>query len=84
MGGKEKKKKTGQNQSVALATQLKQNLHINLFWAKWLSHSFNRKILRKKKWGRRPSCPIVFWLLKKATRIFNFLRTFSLVKNMRN
>ena len=54
------------------------------FFAKWLSHSFNRKILRKKERGRKPSCPPIFLLLKKATRTFNFLRTFSLVKNIRN
>ena len=54
------------------------------FLAEWLSHSFNWKILRKKKRGRRPCCPPIFWLLKKATETFILLRTFSLVKNIRN
>ena len=31
-----------------------------------------------------PSCPPVFQLLKKATRTFNFLQKFSLVKNILN
>jgi len=54
------------------------------FLAKWLSHSFDRMILGKKERWRRPSCPSIFWLLKKATRTFNFLRMFLLVKDIRN
>ena len=42
-------------------------------------------ILREKgAGGGRPSCPLIFWLLKKATRTFNFLRMFLLVKDIRN
>ena len=52
--------------------------------AKWLSHSFDRMILRKKERGGGLVAPQVFWLLKKATRTFNFLRTFLLVKDIRN
>ena len=54
------------------------------FLAKWLSHNFDRMILRKKERGRKPSCPPIFWLIKKATRTFNFLRIFLLVKDLRN
>ena len=36
--------------------------------------------LGEKRGGRRPSCPLIFGVLKKATRNFSFLRTFSLVK----
>ena len=54
------------------------------FLAKWLSHNFDRMILRKKERGRKPSCPPIFLLIKKATRIFNFLRIFLLVKDLRN
>ena len=43
-----------------------------LFLAKWLSLSFDQTILRNKGWRRRPSCPPIFRLLKKATRTFNF------------
>ena len=44
------------------------------FFVKWLSHSFDRMILRKKKERRRkPSCPTIFFLLlKKAIRTLNF------------
>ena len=52
--------------------------------AKWLSHNFDRMILRKKERGRKPSCPPIFWLIKKPTRTFNFLRIFLLVKDIRN
>ena len=52
--------------------------------AKWLSHNFDRMILRKKEQGRKPSCPPIFWLIKKATRTFNFLQIFLLVKDIRN
>ena len=31
-----------------------------------------------------PSCRPIFWLLKKATKNFNFLRIFLLVKDIRN
>ena len=54
------------------------------FSAKWLSHNFDRMILRKKERGRKPSCPPIFWSFKKATRTFNFLRIFLLVKDLRN
>ena len=54
------------------------------FFAKWLSHNFDRMILRKKERGRKPSCPPIFWLIKKASRTFNFLRIFLLVKDLRN
>ena len=54
------------------------------FLAKWLSHNFDRMILRKKERGRKPSCPPIFWLIKKATRTFNFLRIFLLVRDLRN
>ena len=54
------------------------------FLAKWLSHNFDRMILRKKERGRKPSCPPIFWSIKKATRTFNFLRIFLLVKDLRN
>ena len=64
--------------------KLRQNLHNNFFLAKWPFHSFIRKILRKKEQGRMPSCPPIFGLLKKAIRTIIFLRTFSLVKNVRN
>ena len=46
------------------------------FLAKWLSHNFDRMILRKKERGRKPSCPPIFWLIKKATRTFNFCESF--------
>ena len=52
--------------------------------AKWLSHNFGRMVLSKKERGRKPSCPPFFWLIKKATRTFNFLRIFLIVKDMRN
>ena len=52
--------------------------------AKWHSHNFDRMILRKKERGRKPSCLPIFWLIKKATRTFNFLRIFLLVKDLRN
>ena len=49
--------------------------------AKWLFHSFGRTMLGKKEQGSRPSSyPPTNWLFKKATRTFNFLRTFLLVK----
>ena len=54
------------------------------FLAKWLSHNFDRMILRKKERGRKPICPPIFWLIKKATGTFNFLRIFLLVKHLRN
>ena len=54
------------------------------FLAQWLSHNFDRMILRKKERGTKPSCPPIFWLIKKATRTFNFLRIFLLVKDLRN
>ena len=63
---------------------IKTKFCIFIFLAKWLSHSFDRMILRKKKRGRKPSCPPIFWLLKKATRTFNFLRMFLLAKDIRN
>ena len=44
-----------------------------VFMAKWLSLSFDQTILRNRGWGRRPSCPPIFWLLKKATRTFSFI-----------
>ena len=53
------------------------------FLAKWLSHNFDRMILRKKERGRKPSYPPIFWLMKKATRTFSFLRIFLLVKDLR-
>ena len=31
----------------------------------------------------RPSCPPIFWLLKKANRTFDFLRMFLVVKYIR-
>ena len=52
----------------------------SFFLAKWLSHSFNRKILRKKDQGKRTSYPLIFWLFKNVTRAFNFLRTFLFLK----
>ena len=55
-----------------------------MFLAKWISHSFDRMILRMKGAGERPSCPLIFWLLKKATSTFIFLRMFILVKDIRN
>ena len=55
-----------------------------IFFAKWLSHIFDRMILRKKERGRKPSCPSIFWLIKKATRTFNFLLIFLLVKDIHN
>ena len=48
--------------------------------AKWLSHSFDRTILRKKSGGVGIVTLQFFWLFKKTTRTFNFLRTFLLVK----
>ena len=54
------------------------------FLAKWLSHNFDRMILRKEERGRKPSCPPIFWLIEKATGTFNFLRIFLLVKDLRN
>ena len=54
------------------------------FLAKWLSHNFDRMILRKKERGRKPSCPPIFWLIKKATRTFYFLQIFLLVKDIRD
>ena len=54
------------------------------FLAKWLSHNFDRMLLRKKERERKPSCPPIIWLIKKATRTFNFLRIFLLVKYLRN
>ena len=57
---------------------------IFIFLAKWLSHNFDRMILRKKRAGAKPSCPPIFWLIKKATGTFNFLRIFLLVKDLRN
>ena len=63
---------------------IKKNFACLFFLAKWLSHSFNLMILRKKERGRRPSCPPFFLLLKKATRTLNFLRMFLLVKDIRN
>ena len=54
------------------------------FLAKWLSHTFDRMILRKKERERKPSCPPIFWLIKKVTRTLNFLRIFLLVKGIRN
>ena len=56
--------------------KLKQNLHINFFLAKWLSHSFNRKILRKKERGRRPSCPPGFDYLKRQLELSIFYESF--------
>ena len=41
--------------------------------AKWLSHSFDRTILRKRERGSRPSYPSIL-VFKKPTRTFNFLR----------
>ena len=43
------------------------------FLAKWLSHNFDRMILRKKERGRKPSCPPIFWLIKKAEKRLEFL-----------
>ena len=63
---------------------IKTNFAYLFFLAKWLSHNFNRMILRKKERGRKPSCPPNFWLIKKATRTFKFLRIFLLVKDIRN
>ena len=54
--------------------------YLFIFLAKWLSHNFDRMILRKRERGRKPSCPPSFWLIKKATRTFNFLRIFLSVK----
>ena len=53
------------------------------FLAKWLTHIFDRMILRKKEWGKKPSCPPSFWLLKKATRTSIFLRLLLLAKDIR-
>ena len=52
------------------------------FLAKWLSNIFDRMILRKKEAGRRPSCPPISWLLKKATRTFNFFMNFFISKKI--
>ena len=41
-------------------------------------------ILRKKERWRKPSCPAMFWLLKKANKTFDFLRMFLLVKDKHN
>ena len=46
------------------------------FWAKWLSHNFDLMIFEKKRAGAKLSYPPFFWLIKKATRTFNFLRIF--------
>ena len=54
------------------------------FWLNCLSRNFDRMILRKIRRGRKPSCLPIFWLIKKATRTFNFLRIFLLVKDLRN
>ena len=54
------------------------------FWLNGFLHSFDRMILRKKERGRKPGCPPIFWLLKKATRTSNFLRMFLLAKDIRN
>ena len=55
-----------------------------IFLAKWLSQSFNRKILRKKERGRKPSCPLIFDYLKRRLELVIVLQTFSLIKNIRN
>ena len=52
--------------------------------AKWFSHNFDRMILRKKSGGGSLVALPIFWLIKKATRTFNFLRIFLLVKDIRN
>ena len=46
------------------------------FLAQCFSHNFDRMILRKKERGTKPSCPPIFWLIKKATRTFNFYESF--------
>ena len=65
---------------LALCREIIKTKFAYFFLAKWLSHNFDRMILRKKERGRKPSCPPIFWLIKKATRTFNFLRIFLLVK----
>ena len=70
--------------SPQMNNKTKRNLHI-CFLTKWLSHSSDRMILRKKERRRRPSCYLKsFWLLKTATRTFNFLRMFLSVKDIPN
>ena len=55
---------------------IKTKLAYFFFLAKWLSHSFDRMILRKKERGRKPSCPPIFWLLKKALELLIFTNVF--------
>ena len=53
------------------------------FWAKSLSHSFDRTILRKKERGRKPSCHPIFCYLKKQIELL-VLRALLLVKHIYN
>ena len=53
------------------------------FWLNGFLIDLIECISRKKERGE-PSCPPSFWLIKKATSTFNFLRMFLLVKGIRN
>ena len=46
------------------------------FFAKWVSHSFDRMILRKKERGRKPSCPAIFGYLKRQLQLLIFTNVF--------
>ena len=53
------------------------------FLAKWLFLSFDQTILRKKSGGGGLVALQSFGYLKRATRTFNLLRAFLLIKNRR-
>ena len=52
--------------------------------AKWLSHSFDRMILRNEGGGGGPVALELFGYLKRQLELLAFSRTFSLVKDIRN